>query len=192
MSAAGTLLLCRNKDMTAHATITGLQLKSGGATKFTHKRFHARSLSVSYTTTLQKQESLGIGFDEDVRRWKKEMEEDFERRKECQVHVEMLEHKIAEGSHEFSDVLQWRKLKEESRNLEESRHPGFMLVGDNIDFVTKPRHQTSERGKKDLHYFNFFAVKNKVRFNTYLYMFLHQWINVFMVMLVRCHLVIMR
>ena len=111
MSAAGTLLLCRNKDMTAHATITGLQLKSGGATKFTHKRFHARSLSVSYTTTLQKQESLGIGFDEDVRRWKKEMEEDFERRKECQVHVEMLEHKIAEGSHEFSDVLQWEKTE---------------------------------------------------------------------------------
>ena len=49
-----------------------------------------------------------------------------------------------------------------SSKLQSTRHPGFQLVGDNIDFITKPRHQTSEHGKKNLHYFNFLAVKNKV------------------------------
>ena len=68
MSAAGTLLQCRNKDMTAKASIIGLQLKSGGATKQTHHRLHARSLFASYTATITRQEMLGV--DGDIKKWK--------------------------------------------------------------------------------------------------------------------------
>ena len=162
MSAAGTLLQCRNKDMIAQATITGLQLKSGGATKQTHRRLHARSLSASYLTTIKRQEMLGVGFDQDVKKWKEEVERDAGNLKRCKEELDHLEHKIGEAQHDFQDTLRWRKVHEEYTRLLSTRHPGFQLVGDNIDFVTKPRHQTSERGKKGLHYFNFLAVKNKV------------------------------
>ena len=163
-SSANNLLYCRNKDMNAHATITGLQLKSGGATKQTHRRLHARSLSVSYSTTIKRQEMLGVGFDEDVRQWKAEVEKDVGKLKSYKEELDHLEHKIAEGHHNFHDTIRWRKVSDDYSKLQLLRHPGFQLVGDNIDFVTKPRHQTSEHGKKDLHYFNFLAVKNKVNF----------------------------
>ncbi|XP_072027736.1 LOW QUALITY PROTEIN: uncharacterized protein [Amphiura filiformis] len=147
MSAAGTLLQCRNKDMIAHATITGLQLKSGGATKLTHMRLQARSL--------------------DVKDWKASVENDTLNLRKMNREIGELEAKINQGVHEFPDFLQRNKLLKEKQTLLSNMHPGYQLVGDNIDFTLNPRHQTTEHGKKNIHYFNFLAVKNKVSGNEY-------------------------
>ncbi len=162
MSAAGTLLQCRNDQMVAHGTITGLQLKSGGASKQTHKRLHSRSMSVSYTTVINKQEMLAIGFDAPVLEWKKEMEDHADKLSELKSAKAPLEEMIQKDEHNFTDFLQLKDINERITKLNIEAHPGFQLVGDNIDFTTNPRQFTSESGRKSLHYFNFFAVKNRV------------------------------
>ena len=46
-----------------------------------------------------------------------------------------------------------------------SGHFGYKLVGDNIDMVVKARYvQVGVLGNRSLHYFHFFAVKNRVDF----------------------------
>ena len=162
MSAAGTLLQCRNKHMAAHATITGLQLKSGGATKQTHNRLHARSMSVSYTTVLEKQVMLGVGFDKEVRRWKEEMEADTSKIRNLKEQISSLEDIVNKEEHDFRQFLELKNLKAQLETATLEQHPGFQLVGDNIDFSVNPRQFTTEKGRTSLHYFNFLAIKNRV------------------------------
>ena len=162
MSAAGTLLQCRNNQMVAHATVTGLQLKSGGATKQTHRRLQSRSMSVSYTSVISKQTMLGVGFDKPVLEWKQRMEEDADRISELENQILPLKAKIENQEHDFREFLEHKKLLQQLDSATRNRDPGYQLVGDNIDFSTNPRQFTTESGRKSLHYFNFLAVKNRV------------------------------
>lgn len=53
-----------------------------------------------------------------------------------------------------------------SQTVEQNdQHPGYKLVGDNVDILIKPRHSTISDGNKDLHYYNCMAVKNRVSGN---------------------------
>lgn len=162
MTAAGTLLRCRNQHMNAHATLTGLQLKRGGATKMTHQRLHDRALTVSYTTTLEKQKMLGVGFDGKVKEWKKIMEEEADEINELMQQIAPLQEKVDSANHNFADLLQLRRLKDLLKDRIQQQFPGYQLVGDNIDFCIDPRQFTRDSGRKSLHYFNFLAVKHRV------------------------------
>ena len=162
MSAAGTLLKCRSDRMNAHATLTGLQLKSGGATKMTHTRLHRRSMSISYNTVIKKQVLLGVGFDKEVLEWKSQMEKDVEKIRDIRDRIQPLQDRIDQNEHEFSDYLEHKQLLKELKEALINRHPGYQTIGDNIDFSVDPRQFTMDQGRLSLHYFNFLAVKNRV------------------------------
>ena len=44
---------------------------------------------------------------------------------------------------------------------------GFKIVGDNIDKTVRPRHQTTDSQTQSLHYFNSFAVRDRIDFSSY-------------------------
>ena len=45
------------------------------------------------------------------------------------------------------------------------RLPTYKLVGDNIDKVVKPRHMRIDSQSRSLHYFHFYAVKDRIDFS---------------------------
>lgn len=49
-----------------------------------------------------------------------------------------------------------------SFHLQDSVWHGFCIIGDNIDKNVKPRHQTLEHTTKSLHYFNSYAVLDRI------------------------------
>lgn len=140
VTAAGILLYSRNQFMNAHQTMTGMILKRGAAQKVVFKRLHARSMCVSYGTVLKKQVEYGTKHDTPVYEWKQQVEEETKRKKQ------------------LSALGDSKELKQ----LEKDQHPGFKLVGDNVDLRLKPRESTISEGNKDLHYYNVMAVKNRV------------------------------
>lgn len=137
MSAAAILFYSRNMFMNAHQTMTGMILKRGAAAKSVFARLYARSLCVSYKTILRKQVEFGNGHDKPVLDWK------------CQIEAETK-----------------RRTLPTTQPVEQTdQHPGYKLVGDNVDIFIKPRHSTISDGNKDLHYYNCMAVKNRVSGN---------------------------
>ena len=42
------------------------------------------------------------------------------------------------------------------------KHPGFQIVGDNVDVHVNVRHETMAKKAKDMHWFQIYAVKNRV------------------------------
>ena len=60
---------------------------------------------------------------------------------------------------------------------------GFKLIGDNIDKNVKPRHQTMEHRGSSLHYFNCYAVLDRVNLSDHSgepinYLFFFQYLNI--------------
>ena len=163
MTAAGGLLQCRNSQMTAHATMTGLQLEAGKCTKKTHERLKARSVALASATTKRKQTSLGLDFDKEVKDWKTQIEKEESELRELKIKCQPIRTKIEEGNYTFQDRVNLRKLEETIAEAQACHHPGFKLVGDNIDWNINPRHWTRTAGRRGLHYFNLMAVKNRVR-----------------------------
>nr|XP_054757175.1 uncharacterized protein LOC129263286 [Lytechinus pictus] len=146
LAAAGTVLYLRNREMNASQTLTSLALKRGGASSKTFARLQGRGLSVSYKSTLRRQTHLGEGFDAEVKQWKEEVEEEARSEKE-------LRERLAKG-----DVLAASELE----SLNASRHPGYILNGDNVDVKVKPRQASMEDKGQDLHFYQFLAVKNRI------------------------------
>ena len=142
LTALSVLLHCRNRNVNANAALMSLILKKGGAKKAVFKRLSALHLCVSYNTTLRLQTQMGADFDMPVKMW-------------------------AEKVH--SDALEERKLQVETGDGAEAQtgkksdtHPGYKVVGDNVDFKAKARHMTLKNQNKDHHMFNTMAVKHRV------------------------------
>ena len=146
MMAAGTLLYLRNEHMNAQQTMTALTLKRGGASVKTVSRLKARGMSTAYTTLLNKQESFGKDFDHDVLNWKKRLEDEYKEEGELGTLAK-------EGNSEALHSL---------ASLNKSRHPGYLLNGDNVDLRIKPRQLTMTDGTKDLHYYQLIAIQNRI------------------------------
>ena len=162
MTAAGTLLQTRNQFMVAHATMTGLLLDVGNASQLCQSRLQARSLSVAPKTIKAKQIQLGIDFDSEVLRWKKQVEEDVIKIHELEEQCRPLRQLIYDQQHTFQDRLKLNTFEKELAQAYLDRHPGYKLVGDNIDFSINPRYFTISEGRKSIHYFNFLAIENRV------------------------------
>ena len=160
MTSAGTLLQARNKNMIAQAT--GLQLDVGNASKLTQMRLQSRCLSIASSTIKTKQVQLGVGFDEQVVQWKKQIESETTEISKLQQSLHKVESVINDNMHTFSDTLNRNRLQEQLGQAKLNRHPGYKLVGDNIDFSISPRYWTREEGRKSIHYFNFLAIENRV------------------------------
>ena len=136
----------RNEHLNAHQTMTALTVKQGGGSSKAIKRLHARGLSVAYETLLQKQLAYGKDYDKTVCQWRETVEKEFQLEKELQ---ERIQNGDATAQHELEE-------------LNKSRHPGYMLNGDNVDLRIRPRQSTMADPAKDLHYYHLIAVKNRI------------------------------
>ena len=162
MTAAGTLLQTRNKDMVAHSTLTGLMLDMGNASKQTQARLQKRKVSIAPSTIKNKQIMLGVGFDSEVLEWKSKIEAERTELRRLVKDAAIIQQKIEQNNHTFQDRLQLKKIEQQLDDIRNNRHPGFKLIGDNIDFSIVSRYWSRQDGRKSIHYFNFLAVLNRV------------------------------
>ena len=119
MSAAGVLLNCRSMHMNALQTLTALTLHEGGANNKTFDRLQRRFMSIGHKSLISLQDQLCEGFDSEVRKWQEDVV------KESAAEAELV------------DILQKSPDNDEAESrlekLTKTRHPGYMLVGDNVD-----------------------------------------------------------
>lgn len=97
----------------------------------------ARLLTDSTTAFFLCQQELGVNFDQKVLEQKNQIESDY---------------KEANGTSVDSSTAM-------------SHHPGYRLVGDNVDIMIRPRQSSISNASRDLHYFNVMAVKNRISGN---------------------------
>lgn len=136
MSAPGVLLNCRSQRVIALQIITSLQMKRSGAGSKAFQRLYSRFLATSYKTCLRYQQKLGEGFDKAV------LEGKEQQRKTLQTETQS-----------GTNTTPSEKLPS---------HPGYKLVGDNVDIMIRPRTITISHASTDLYYFHLMAVKNRV------------------------------
>ena len=81
---------------------------------------------------------------------------------------------LSSESSQNGDEIQVREVRpqtveKDSTQCEETSHEwqGFKIVGDNIDKTVRPRHQTTDSPTQSLHYFNSYAVQDRIDFSSY-------------------------
>ena len=83
----------------------------------------------------------------------------------CTAYSTVIRKQEQMGKDHDKPVLDWglQVAADAANNVPpETRHPGFIIVGDNIDFSIKARHMTSTFQRKEFHLFNSLAIKNRV------------------------------
>ena len=65
--------------------------------------------------------------------------------------------------HELDRDSEWEEMEEEGSQT----WCGFKLVGDNIDKTVRPRHETIDMKSQSLHYFNAYAVLDRVNLSSF-------------------------
>ena len=147
------------------STISGLQLKRGGADKKAIERLNARKVSIGYQTVKKKQTEFGEKFDEQVHKWAVKMEGDKELEKQLKAQVKDID-EIKEGALGVMATAVASKALDHAKSALDrhmaQRHPGYRIVGDNVDHKVKPRHMTTTNTTTDHHHFHMFAVENRV------------------------------
>ncbi|XP_072037402.1 uncharacterized protein [Amphiura filiformis] len=169
MTAASILFNCRSQEMNAHQTLTGLQLKRAGADKKCFERMNVKKLSVVHSVVKKIQFEYGRNHDQAVHEWKKQMKEDKQREMCITSWLQDLEEQTASAVGNFqrqiaSKALSVRApaLKQQLDDHNSTRHPGFRLVGDNVDLKVKPRYMSTDKQNVDHHHFQHIAVKNRI------------------------------
>ena len=71
--------------------------------------------------------------------------------------------KHSSESHELDGESEWEEMVEEGSQT----RCGFKLVGDNIDKTIRPRHKTIDMKSQSLHYFNAYAVLDRVNLSLF-------------------------
>jgi len=83
----------------------------------------------------------------------------------CTAYNTVIRKQEQMGKDHDKPVLDWglQVASETAANVPpETRHPGFIIVGDNIDFSITARHMTTTFQRKEFHLFNSLAIKNRV------------------------------
>ena len=155
MTAAGVILHTRNKFMNAHQMLTALILKQGGAGEKAFRRLSSRFLCVGLNTADRALDEMCVDYDLPVRNWAIELINDREEEGRIQ---QQLTTAVEKNDKKTAEEVR-KKLNEHN----EKRHPGFQLVGDNVDMRINVRQMGIGHQNLDLHHFNFLAIKNRVQ-----------------------------
>ncbi len=155
MAAAGVLLKTRNKNMNSYQTMISLALKQGGAGEKTFRRLHSMSICDSYQVISSKLDEFSIGYDEPLKRWQQEMVADAEKER-------ALLDKLANLKGEIASHDELVRCERELEVHNQCRHPGYQIVGDNVDMRIRVRHMTIGHQDQDIHHFNHLVIKNRV------------------------------
>ena len=154
VSGTGVLLQTRSKFTNAAGLHNALILKRGGASEKTFRRLNDKGLTVSYKTVLRTQKKIGLDHNREAITWAHQVYVDSIKEKE-------LAHTVGECSNEQEQA----QAKEALATFQDQRHPGFKLVGDNVDIGQKARQLSKSHKNPDHHFFNHAAVKNRVSGN---------------------------
>ena len=160
-SAGCKLLSIFNDDMSALRHINSILLKKGGLKKSGFIRMCASYDTMSYMTANRIQESFGKDHDSDILSWKNQIAIETENEGNVLQKLNSL-HGQAQDAETKQTII---SLTAELEDLRKSMHPGYDLVGDNVDMKTDPRQMTSKHQRKNYHLFNIMAYQNRIGAN---------------------------
>ncbi|XP_066930033.1 uncharacterized protein [Clytia hemisphaerica] len=120
-------------------------LISAGASKRSFGWFSKMGLSNGYNTALQRNGDFGAKFDTEVQAWKKDIEDDYK------VILKLKE----DNGVTFNEAKQLRRLTNPAAAL-------FKIVGDNLDFEKRTRHQGKNKHNESIHWFHYMAILHRV------------------------------
>ena len=155
MSGAGVILNTRTRFMNAHQMQTALILKQSGAGEKAFRRLSSRFLCVCLNTVDRALDQMCIDYDLPVRNWATELINDRKEEERIQKQLTTAE--------EQNDNKTAEEVRKKLNEHNEKRHPGFQLVGDNVDMRINVRQMGIGHQNLDLHQFNFLAIKNRVQ-----------------------------
>jgi hypothetical protein len=160
VSAGCKLLHIYNRDLSAFQDLQSISLLRGGGKNFLFKRQLAIGDCTSYQTTLDRASKFGDLWNVKLLDWKEQIEKqtssEMEIKREIE-HVQLLSKECDPAS-----ILYLGKLKDRLTDLQRYVHPGFSVVGDNVDLRTHARHTTRTYKDRDEHMFQLNAVKNRI------------------------------
>lgn len=157
MGAAGVVFNTRNKSMIAHQMQTALILKQSGAGEKAFRRLGSRFMCVDLVTANRLLDRMCVGYDLPVRNWAMQMLSDAKEEKRLMSCLAELEGQVLEDATLITNV------QKDLHQFNATRHPGFQLVGDNVDVRVNVRQMRIGHQNQDLHHFNFLAIKNRVQ-----------------------------
>lgn len=165
VTAAATLLKCRNNRINKIQSMNSIILRRGGANKMAFRRLNARFICTSYKIALELQLDLGEKHDEKVYEWGKSYAKQLACRSGPSTVTEGVDFFaeqdsiiVDDNSNEHEAHLEGELLS----SIRDEKVTGFSLVGDNVDIRNKARHYSRTHGDKDHHMFHLMAVKHRV------------------------------
>jgi hypothetical protein len=164
ISAACTLISVHNREMSALAYINSIILLKGGAKKSSFSRLNATKICMSYQSTLEKANEIADNADTQLEAWQKKVWDERQHELKLLEDIHQLEGETEPGS-VTSSVLTKAALEVELQCLRLQMHPGYYIVGDNVDMRTHVRHHRIGHGDQDAHMFQMAAYKNRVPAN---------------------------
>ena len=108
---------------------------------------------MSYNSTSTILESFGDNFDEQLYKWKDEMEKDYQKETALQS--------LLNDAHNVSDQQRITSITKEICDHQTTMHPGYSFTGDNVDIRVHPRQMTMKNQASDIHMFQYVAFKNR-------------------------------
>jgi hypothetical protein len=153
LSAAATLINVNNREMSALHYIQSFILLKGGAKKSAFTRLNAMKSCMSYYSTMDKANEFAAQADVQHSKWKSIVWDD-----------RIRELEIMNALDNFGeDSIETRsRLENELTTLRNGMHPGYYIVGDNVDMRTHVRHQRLGYTDLDAHMFQLVAYENRV------------------------------
>lgn len=165
VTAAATLLKCRNNRINKIQSMNSIILRRGGANKMAFKRMNARFITTSYKKVLELQSDLGEKHDEKVYEWGKSYAQQLACASEATTATERVDLFAQQNSMIVDDANNENEaplVREQLSLIRKENITGFSLVGDNVDIRNKARHYSRTHGDKDHHMFHLMAVKHRV------------------------------
>ena len=153
LSSACKLLSVHDHQLSLMQHMNSIILSKGGCKKVAYTRMNAMNDCTSYKVTLDKMSQIAEEGLDEVKDWAKDCNEDNKKER-------LLMSDISAATPEEKGPLV--KTLQEHRQV---MHPGYHIVGDNVDFVVKARHQTISLHDKDVHMFQLVANLNRVPAN---------------------------
>lgn len=157
VDAGCQLISVFNENLDAVRKIKSVVLKKGGLKKIAFKRLASLNNCMGYNATSNMFESFGKKFDQTLKEWKTQVEEDVKQEK---LLIAEKEQTLSANEPALVDELE-AKIQDHRDKM----HPGYSFTSDNVDIRCNARQMTVKNRDKDNHLYHLLAFKNRVSSN---------------------------